>query len=48
MTKEVVPYPTRMKLVDEIKKLSQFIDGDKTFKIFLLKGNKIDSMVERR
>jgi len=48
MTKEVVPYPTRMKLVDEIKKLSQFIDGDKTFKIFLLKGNKIDSMFERR
>ena len=46
MTKEIVPYDTRMKLVDEIAKLSEFIDKDKGFKIFLLKGGKIDSMHE--
>jgi len=46
MTKEIVPYDTRMKLVDEIAKLSEFIDNDKCFKIFLFKSGKIDSMYE--
>jgi hypothetical protein len=46
MTKEIVPYYTRMELVSEIEKLSQFMDEDRNFKIFLLKGNEIDSMFE--
>lgn len=46
MTKEIIPYDTRMKLVHEIAKLSEFIDNDIGFKIFLLKSGKVDSMYE--
>jgi len=47
LTKEVVPYDTRLKLVDRFEKLSDFMDNDKTFKIFILKDGQIDSLFER-
>ncbi len=44
MTKEIVPYGTRSKLVDKFKELYSFIESDsKIFKIFILKDGKIDS-----
>ncbi len=47
MTKEVVPYQMRMKLIERIKSLSDFMDTDTAFKIFLLKDGQIDSIYER-
>ena len=44
LTREIIPYETRMVLMDKFKALSDFIDSDKTFKIFILKEGKIDSM----
>ena len=46
LTKEVVPYETRLKLLEKVRKLSSFMDGDKIFKIFILKDGQIDSMWE--
>jgi len=47
MTKEIVPYDSRMMLVDKFKNLYEFIDKDNSFKIFILKGDKIDSLYTR-
>lgn len=46
LTKEVVPYETRLKLLDKVRMLSSFMDSDKSFKIFILKDGQIDSMWE--
>jgi len=46
MTREVIPYETRLKLIDKFKTLSDFIDEDKTLKIFILQNGKIDSMYD--
>mgnify|MGYP007002413529 CR=1 FL=1 len=47
LTKEVVPYDTRLILLDKIRNLSVFMDSDRSFKIFILKDGKIDSMWEK-
>lgn len=44
MTKEVVPYETRLKLLDRVRELNSFIDNDRTFKIFLLVDGRIDGL----
>lgn len=47
LTKEVIPYETRLILLDKVRNLSAFMDSDRSFKIFILKDGKIDSMWER-
>lgn len=47
LTKEVVPYETRLKLLDKMRGLSEFMAHDRNFKIFILKDGKIDSLWER-
>lgn len=44
LTKEVVPYETRIKMLEKVRGLSSFMDSDKSFKIFILKDDQIDSM----
>jgi hypothetical protein len=47
LTKEVIPYDTRLRFLDKIRSLSEFMAHDRTFKIFILKDGKIDSLWER-
>lgn len=47
MTKEIIPYETRLNLLEQIRELNSFMGNDKSFKIFILKNNVIDSMYER-
>ena len=47
LTKEILSYDTRIKLCERIKELDSYISNDNKFKIFLLKGGKIDSVWER-
>lgn len=47
LTKEIIPYNTRVMLIERFQHLESFISDDKSFKIFLLKNGKIDSMYER-
>lgn len=47
LTKEIISYDTRIKLCERIKELDSYISNDNKFKIFLLKGGKIDSVWER-
>lgn len=44
MTKEVIPYETRLKLLDRVRDLNKFIDNDRSFKIFLLVDGRIDGL----
>lgn len=44
MTKEVVPYETRLKLLEKIRELNSFIVNDRSFKIFLLVDGNIDGL----
>lgn len=44
MTKEVVPYETRLKLLEKVCELNNFIDSDRTLKIFLMVDGKIDGL----
>jgi hypothetical protein len=46
MTKEIIPYYTQIKVLSEIERLSRFMDEDRSFKLFILKGNEIDAMFE--
>ena len=46
LTKEVVPYETRIRMLEKVRSLSLFMDNDKSFKIFILKDGQIDSMWE--
>jgi len=46
LTKEVVPYETRIRMLEKVRALSLFMDNDKSFKIFILKDGQIDSMWE--
>lgn len=46
ITKEIVPYETRIMLLNKLQNLSDKIDNDKSFKVFILKNGKIDSMFE--
>lgn len=47
MTKEIVGYDTRMKMVEKIAEINNDIDNDKSFKIFILVDGKVNSMWER-
>ena len=47
MTKEIVPYETRQKLLDKVRGVNSFIDNDRTFKIFLVVNGKIDGLYLR-
>lgn len=47
LTKEKVDYNTRMKMVDKIHELNDFIDNDRSFKIFILKDGKVNSIWRR-
>ena len=47
LTKEILSYHTRIKLYDTMKELDGYMTNDNRFKIFLLKGGKIDSVWER-
>lgn len=47
MTKEVIPYETRIKILEKITELSEFMDSDKSFKIFILADGRVDSSFER-
>jgi hypothetical protein len=47
LTKEIIPYDTRLMLIEHFKHLDRFINGDNKFKIFLLIDGKIDSIYER-
>lgn len=47
LTKEIVPYEARIKLLERVKCLSEFMDSDTAFKVFLLKDGQIDSMYNR-
>ncbi len=48
MTREVVGLETRLRMVDKIKELDDYVKSDKSFKIFILKDGKINSMWERK
>lgn len=47
MTKEIVPYDTRLVLLEKIKTLHSNIKQDNRFKIFLLVDGKVNSIWER-
>ena len=47
MTKEILGYNTRIELCKKMKDMDNYISNDNKFKIFLLKGGKIDSVWER-
>ncbi len=47
MTREVVDYDTRIQMQEKIKELSEFMDKDNSFKIFILKDNNINSLWEK-
>lgn len=47
LTMEVVNYDTRMKILDKINSLNEFIDNDNSFYIFILKDGKINSLWKR-
>ena len=47
LTKEIISYGTRMNLIERFNNFDNFIDNDKSFKIFVLKDGKIDSLYER-
>lgn len=47
LTKEILLYNTRLSICESIKELDNYINSDNRFKIFLLKGGKIDSVWER-
>ena len=47
MTREVIPYETRIKILEKITELSEFMDSDKSFKIFIIADGKPDSCFER-
>ena len=46
-TKEIIPYETRLKLLDKVRELAAFMEQDTGFKVFILKDGKVDSMFER-
>lgn len=46
-TKEIVDYDTRIRIRDNVRRLYAYTDGDKAFKIFILKDGKINSLWER-
>lgn len=46
LTKEVIPYETRLRLLDKVRELNSFMDNDRSFKIYILKDGKVDSMWE--
>ena len=47
MSKEIIPYKTRVLLEEKIKEMDNFVNNDNTFKIFLLTDGKINSVWER-
>lgn len=47
LTKEIIPYDLRMNLIERFNQLDNFILSDKSFKIFVLKDGKIDSLYDR-
>ena len=47
MTREIVGYNTRIKMVEKIAKINNDIDSDRSFKIFILVDGKVNSMWER-
>ena len=47
MSKEIIPYGTRVMLEEKIKEMDNFVNADNTFKIFLLVDGKINSVWER-
>ena len=46
-TKEIVDYDTRIRIRDKVRQLYEYTGSDKTFKIFILKDGKINSLWER-
>ena len=47
LTKEIVNYNARMKLVESVRKLNETIDNDHSFTIFILVDGKINSVWEK-
>ena len=47
MSREVVPYQSRIALLNKFSELDAVINSDKEMKIFILKDGKIDSVWER-
>ena len=47
MTKEIVPYESRLKLLEKTKQMYDNIGSDDRFKVFLLFNGKINSVWER-
>lgn len=44
LTREVISYDTRIKMLDKIRELDSFMDNNKDFYIFILNGGKINSL----
>ena len=47
MTKEIVPYHTRIACLEKTRQMYSNMDSDNRFKVFLLVDGKINSVWER-
>ena len=47
MTKEIVPYHTRLAYLEKTRQMYNNMNADNRFKVFLLVGGEINSIWER-